>query len=100
MYERTLRGKEKALGPEHTSTLNTVHALGILYRGQCHGAAVTNKPTQRRMRGREKRIGGMRPTHQSAHRAERSGCQDRQSTQSRVLWVLCAKIHRAHRSHS
>jgi hypothetical protein len=31
MYERALRGKETALGLEHTSTLNTVHNLGLLY---------------------------------------------------------------------
>lgn len=34
MYERALRGKEKALGPEHTSTLDTVYNLGILYMDQ------------------------------------------------------------------
>ncbi|KAI8272665.1 hypothetical protein K4K60_012077 [Colletotrichum sp. SAR11_57] len=34
MYERALQGKEKALGPDHTSTLNTVNNLGILYKDQ------------------------------------------------------------------
>ncbi|KAJ5823330.1 hypothetical protein N7447_005670 [Penicillium robsamsonii] len=34
MYQRALAGKEKALGPDHTSTLDTVHNLGILYRNQ------------------------------------------------------------------
>ena len=34
MYRRALAGKEKALGPDHTSTLNTVRNLGILYRNQ------------------------------------------------------------------
>lgn len=34
MYERALTGKEKALGPDHTSTLTTVHSLGQLYRKQ------------------------------------------------------------------
>ena len=29
-----LAGKEKALGPDHTSTLDTVHNLGLLYRDQ------------------------------------------------------------------
>jgi hypothetical protein len=32
MYERALRGRETALGPEHTSTLDIVHNLGLLYR--------------------------------------------------------------------
>ena len=31
MYRRALEGKEKAWGPEHTSTLDTVNNLGILY---------------------------------------------------------------------
>ena len=34
MYRRALAGYEKALGPDHASTLDTVHALGNLYRGQ------------------------------------------------------------------
>jgi hypothetical protein len=31
MYNRALAGKEKAWGPEHTSTLDTVNNLGSLY---------------------------------------------------------------------
>ncbi|RAR00817.1 TPR-like protein [Stemphylium lycopersici] len=31
MYQRALTGKEKAWGPEHTSTLDTVNNLGLLY---------------------------------------------------------------------
>jgi tetratricopeptide (TPR) repeat protein len=34
MYQRALAGYEKALGPEHTSTLDTVNNLGLLYRDQ------------------------------------------------------------------
>ena len=35
MYIPTvLGGYEKALGPDHTSTLSAVHKLGLLYRGQ------------------------------------------------------------------
>ena len=34
MYLRALTGKEKAWGPEHTSTLNTVNNLGLLYSDQ------------------------------------------------------------------
>ena len=34
MYLRALAGKEKAWGPEHTSTLTTVNNLGILYSDQ------------------------------------------------------------------
>ncbi|EXM13252.1 hypothetical protein FOTG_18293 [Fusarium oxysporum f. sp. vasinfectum 25433] len=34
MYERALQGYEKALGPEHTSTLKTVNNLGTLYKNQ------------------------------------------------------------------
>ena len=34
MYDRAQAGYEKALGPDHTSTLNTVHNLGSLYSDQ------------------------------------------------------------------
>ena len=34
MYLQVLAGKEQALGPDHTSTLETVHNLGLLYRNQ------------------------------------------------------------------
>jgi hypothetical protein len=34
MYKRALAGYEKALGPGHTSTLDTVNNLGLLYRDQ------------------------------------------------------------------
>lgn len=34
MYQRALDGKEKAWGPDHTSTLNTVNNLGLLYADQ------------------------------------------------------------------
>jgi Tfp pilus assembly protein PilF len=34
MYQRALKGKEKAWGPDHTSTLNTVNNLGLLYADQ------------------------------------------------------------------
>ncbi|TVY12481.1 Nephrocystin-3, partial [Lachnellula arida] len=34
MYNRALQGNEEALGPNHTSTLDTVHNLGTLYKDQ------------------------------------------------------------------
>ncbi|KAH8652836.1 hypothetical protein BGZ61DRAFT_216299 [Ilyonectria robusta] len=34
MYQRALDGKEKAWGPDHTSTLDTVNNLGLLYADQ------------------------------------------------------------------
>ena len=34
MYQRALEGNEKARGPEHASTSDTVHSLGILYTTQ------------------------------------------------------------------
>jgi hypothetical protein len=34
MFVRALAGKEKALGPDHASTLDTVHSLGLLYSDQ------------------------------------------------------------------
>jgi hypothetical protein len=34
MYLRALKGKEETWGPKHTSTLNTVNHLGVLYANQ------------------------------------------------------------------
>ena len=34
IYQRALQGYEKAWGPEHTSTLDTVNNLGNLYANQ------------------------------------------------------------------
>ncbi|KAI4123690.1 MAG: hypothetical protein LQ347_006052, partial [Umbilicaria vellea] len=34
MYNRALSEREKALGPDHPSTLTTVHSLGVLYKTQ------------------------------------------------------------------
>jgi Tfp pilus assembly protein PilF len=34
MYQRALHGKEKAWGLEHTSTLDTVNNLAVLYKSQ------------------------------------------------------------------
>ncbi|KAJ5137402.1 hypothetical protein N7526_003635 [Penicillium atrosanguineum] len=34
MYQRALAGKEKALGPDHTSTLDTVNSPALLYSDQ------------------------------------------------------------------
>lgn len=34
MYLRVLAGYEKVWGPKHTSTLNTVNNLGLLYSDQ------------------------------------------------------------------
>jgi uncharacterized protein HemY len=40
MYERVLRGYGEALGPNHTSTLDTVNNLGNLYADQGKTAKV------------------------------------------------------------
>ncbi|KAF2786019.1 hypothetical protein K505DRAFT_193517, partial [Melanomma pulvis-pyrius CBS 109.77] len=56
MYQRALQGKEKAWGPEHTSTLDTVNNLGILYKNQ--GKLVeAEKMYQRALQGYEKALG-------------------------------------------
>ncbi|RYP55778.1 hypothetical protein DL771_012369 [Monosporascus sp. 5C6A] len=56
MYQRALRGYEKALGPEHRSTLETVNNLGILYKdlGKLNQA---ENMYQRALRGYEKTLG-------------------------------------------
>jgi tetratricopeptide (TPR) repeat protein len=61
MYERALREKEEALGPIHTSTLDTVNALGNLYSNQGK-LAEAEKMYERALRGKEEALG---PTHTS-----------------------------------
>jgi tetratricopeptide (TPR) repeat protein len=56
LYMRALRGKEEALGAKHTSTLDTVNNLGVLYWKQ-------GKPKEaeemyvRALRGKEEALG-------------------------------------------
>ncbi|OQD80677.1 hypothetical protein PENANT_c033G02204, partial [Penicillium antarcticum] len=61
MYQRALAGKEKALGPDHTSTLDTVNKLGNLYSDQGK-MKKAEKLYQRALVGRENALG---PDHTS-----------------------------------
>ena len=61
MYLRVLAGNEKALGPDHTSTLDTVNNLGILYRDQGK-LAEAEQMYVRALAGNEKALG---PDHTS-----------------------------------
>ncbi|CAK7207068.1 hypothetical protein SEUCBS139899_009876 [Sporothrix eucalyptigena] len=56
MYDRALQSKEKALGPDHTSTLDTVNSLGMLYRlrGRFDEAEAMY---DRALQGKEKALG-------------------------------------------
>jgi tetratricopeptide (TPR) repeat protein len=56
MYQRALQGYDKAWGPEHTSTLDIVNSLGLLYTnlGRLDEA---EKMFQRALQGREKAWG-------------------------------------------
>jgi tetratricopeptide (TPR) repeat protein len=56
MYERALAGNEKALGAEHTSTLETVNNLGILYKAQGK-LAEAQSMYERALAGKEKALG-------------------------------------------
>ncbi|KAJ5344404.1 TPR repeat protein [Penicillium brevicompactum] len=56
MYQRALAGREKALGADHTSTLQTVDDLGILYRAQGK-LDQAEQMHQRALAGREKALG-------------------------------------------
>ena len=50
MYQRALKGNEKALGLEHTSTLDTVNNLDLLYREEAdrvHQAAMREREGRR-----------------------------------------------------
>jgi len=61
MFDRALAGYEKALGPEHTSTLGTVNNLGLLYadQGRLKDAEIMYN---RALAGKEKALG---PKHMS-----------------------------------
>ncbi|CAI7594296.1 unnamed protein product [Penicillium pancosmium] len=62
MYQRALTGKEKALGPDHTSTLDTVNNLGGLYfiQGKLKEA---EDMYQRALTGYEEALGPDHKTH-------------------------------------
>ena len=60
MYLRALAGNEKALGPDHTSTLSTVHNLGNLYRDQGK-LAEAEQMYLRALAGKEKAMGPDHP---------------------------------------
>ncbi|KAJ5464864.1 PfsNB-ARC and TPR domain protein [Penicillium daleae] len=61
MYQRALVGKEKAIGPNHTSTLYTVHNLGALYSDQGK-LKEAEEMFHQALAGREKALG---PDHTS-----------------------------------
>ncbi len=64
---RALRGKKKAWGPEHTSTLNTVNNLANLLADQ--GKMVKAEEMYvRALRGYQKTVGNDRPTTQKIAR--------------------------------
>ena len=56
MYNRALRGCEEALGPNHTSTLDTVNNLGLLYKDQGK-LAEAEKMYDRALQGYEDALG-------------------------------------------
>lgn len=56
MYQRALEGKEKAWGPDHISTLDTVSSLGNIYSSQGK-LADAEKLHQRALEGQKKACG-------------------------------------------
>ncbi|KAL8798507.1 MAG: hypothetical protein Q9200_007759 [Gallowayella weberi] len=56
MYQRALDGQEKAWGAEHTSTLDTVNNLGLLYTDQGR-MAEAEQMYMRALKGKEKAWG-------------------------------------------
>jgi tetratricopeptide (TPR) repeat protein len=64
MYNRALAGFEKAWGPEHTSTLDTVSDLGNLYKDQGR-LEDAERMFNRALAGKEKALG---PEHTSTLR--------------------------------
>jgi hypothetical protein len=63
MYVRALRGYEKAWGADHTSTLDTVHNLDLLYTDQGK-MAEAEEMYVRALRGCEKAVGKDHPRTQ------------------------------------
>jgi tetratricopeptide (TPR) repeat protein len=61
MFNRAMAGKEKALGPDHSSTLNPVNNLGLLYADQGRFADA-ERMYNRALGGYEKALG---PDHSS-----------------------------------
>ena len=83
MYLRALTGYEKARGPNHTSTLNTVNNLGLLYADQ----GKMNEAEEmylRALTGYEKARG---PDHTSTlnivKKSRKSVCRSRQDERGR-----------------
>jgi Tfp pilus assembly protein PilF len=64
MYQRALVGCEKALGPDHTSTLDTVNNLGLLYSDQGKPQEA-EEMYQRALTGYERALG---PDHSTTRR--------------------------------
>jgi tetratricopeptide (TPR) repeat protein len=56
MYERALASYKKALGLEHTSTLDIVNNLGVLYKKQGK-LALAKQMYKRALRGYKKALG-------------------------------------------
>ncbi|KAK5358144.1 hypothetical protein LTS03_011023 [Exophiala xenobiotica] len=56
MYVRALQGREEALGPDHTSTLDTVNNLGLLYADEGK-LAEAEKMYIRALQGYEEALG-------------------------------------------
>jgi tetratricopeptide (TPR) repeat protein len=67
MYQRALQGYEKALGRDHTSTLDTVNNLGSLYakQGKLDKA---EEMYQRALQGYKERFGSDYPRCRSLRR--------------------------------
>ena len=62
MYSRALQGCEEALGPDHTSTLDTVNNLGNLLYADQGKLAEAEKMYSRALQGKEEALG---PDHTS-----------------------------------
>lgn len=56
MFKQALKGREDALGSDHTSTLDTVNNLGILYRRQ-GGLGKAEEMFERALKGYKNALG-------------------------------------------
>jgi tetratricopeptide (TPR) repeat protein len=103
MYERALAGKEKALGPTHTSTLDIVNNLGVLYYNQ--GRLVDAEAMyERALAGHKKALGPKHPStlktanllaylhHCQAASQKRKRSTGEELAMPLLLWVITVSL--------
>lgn len=95
MYRRALAGKEKALGPEHTSTLSTVNNLVHLYVDQGK-LAEAEQMYQRALANKERNLGPDRTTLDAINYLGALYCNQGRLTECIKLAIIWRESRSAH----